>query len=149
MEAATVAGKDPTPLGEALDKAPMSRRHVRFWLLAGLGIMLDGFDFFIIGVANPLIAQDFGTSDAVKGLVSAAAIVGAIFGAALLGPIADKVGRRRIFKFDLWLFVVFSIACVFAWDVWVADRLPLHARGRDRARLPDRGQLPRRGAAGA
>ncbi len=89
---------------------------MRFWLLAGLGIMLDGFDFFIIGVANPLIAEDFATSDAVKGLISAAAIVGAIFGAALLGPIADKVGRRRIFKIDLWLFVVFSVACVFAWD---------------------------------
>ena len=107
---------DAKPLGEALDDAPMSRRHKRFWLLAGLGIMLDGFDFFIIGVANPLIAEDFGISDAMKGLVSAAAIVGAIFGAALLGPIADRVGRRRIFKIDLWLFVVFSVACVVAWD---------------------------------
>jgi hypothetical protein len=44
------------PLGEALDRAPMSRLHVRFWVLAGLGVMLDGFDVFIIGVANPLIA---------------------------------------------------------------------------------------------
>jgi MFS family permease len=107
---------DAKPLGEALDEAPMSPRHRRFWLLAGLGIMLDGFDFFIIGVANPLIAQDFGTGDAVKGLISAAAIVGAIFGAALLGPIADRVGRRRIFRIDLWLFVVFSLLCVLAWD---------------------------------
>ena len=65
---------------------------------------------------QPADRQDFGISDAVKGLISAAAIVGAIFGAALLGPIADKVGRRRIFKVDLWLFVVFSLACVFAWD---------------------------------
>lgn len=96
----------------------MSRRHRGFWLLAALGIMLDGFDFFIIGVANPLIAEDFGTSDAVKGLVSAAAIVGAIFGAGLLGPIADKIGRRRLFKIDLWLFVVFSLLCVIAPNVW-------------------------------
>jgi MFS family permease len=96
----------------------MSRLHVRFWLLAGLGVMLDGFDFFIIGVANPLIAQDFGISDAEKGLVSAAAIVGAIFGAGLLGPLADRVGRRRIFQLDLWLFVVFSLLCIVAWDVW-------------------------------
>jgi hypothetical protein len=48
------------PLGDSLDQAKMSRVHVRFWLLAGLGIMLDGFDFFIIGVANPLIAEDGG-----------------------------------------------------------------------------------------
>jgi MFS family permease len=96
----------------------MSAVHRRFWLLAALGVMLDGFDFFIIGVANPLVTADFGISAAEKGLVSAAAIVGAIFGAGLLGPIADKVGRRRIFKLDLWLFVVFSVLCIFAWNVW-------------------------------
>jgi MFS family permease len=106
------------PLGEALDRAPMTSLHTRFWLLAALGVMLDGFDFFIIGVANPLIEQDFGTSDTVKGLVSAAAIVGAIFGAGLLGPLADRIGRRRIFKLDLVLFAVFSVLCMVAWDVW-------------------------------
>ncbi len=37
----------------------MSALHVRFWLLAGLGILLDGFDFFVIAVANPLIKRDF------------------------------------------------------------------------------------------
>ncbi len=106
-------------LGESLDNAKMTPLHTRFWALAALGIMLDGFDFFIIGVANPLIQKDFGTDDAVKGLVSAAAIVGAIFGAALLGPIADKIGRRRIFQFDLILFAVFSVACMVAPNVWI------------------------------
>lgn len=96
----------------------MSRLHLRFWLLAGLGIMLDGFDFFIIGVANPLVTKDFSMSPAVTGLLSAAAIVGSVFGAALLGPLGDRIGRRRIFKIDLWIFVVFSVLCVFAWDVW-------------------------------
>jgi MFS family permease len=96
----------------------MSGLHRRFWALAAMGIMLDGFDFFIIGVANPLIAEDFGLGAGVKGLVSAAAIIGAIFGAGVLGPLADKFGRRRIFKYDLWLFVVFAIASVFAPDVW-------------------------------
>src|SRR3954463_10827642 len=101
-------------LGQSLDAAPMSRLHIRYWLLAGLGIMLDGLDFFIIGVANPLVAKDFGIDATQKGLVSAAAIVGAIFGAGLLGPLGDKLGRRRIFKFDLVLFVIFSLACVGA-----------------------------------
>ncbi|MFG2302500.1 MFS transporter [Actinacidiphila glaucinigra] len=105
----------------------MSRLHMRFWLLAGLGILLDGFDFFIIAVANPLIAKDFGGTAAERGLLSAAAIVGAVFGAALLGPLGDRIGRSRIFKVDLWLFVVFSVACAFAWDIWslIAFRLLL------------------------
>jgi hypothetical protein len=108
----------PQSLGDALDGARMTRLHKQFWLLAALGIMLDGFDFFIIGVANPLIVQQYDLSDALKGLVSAAAIIGAIFGAALLGPMADRIGRRRIFKYDLVMFAVFSVLCIFAWNVW-------------------------------
>lgn len=105
-------------LGKALDEASMSGLHKKFWLLAGLGIMLDGFDFFIIGVANPLIAKDFGATPWQTGLVSAAAILGAMFGAAFLGPLGDKLGRRRIFKYDLVMFVVFSVACMVSPDLW-------------------------------
>jgi len=96
----------------------MTPLHVCFWLLAGLGIMLDGFDFFIIGVANPLIAEDFDIGAVEKGLVSAAAILGAIVGAAFLGPLGDRFGRTRLFRLDLWLFVLFSVGCIVAWDVW-------------------------------
>ena len=114
-------------LGKALDNARMTGLHKKFWLLAGLGIMLDGFDFFIIGVANPLIKEDFGISAWQTGLVSSAAIVGAIFGAAVLGPLGDKLGRRRIFKYDLWMFVVFSVACMLAPEMWtlIASRFLL------------------------
>jgi MFS family permease len=107
----------PLALGRALDAAPMTALHVRFWLLAGLGILLDGFDFFIIGVANPLVKRDFHATAAQVGLVSAAAIVGAVFGATLLGPLGDKLGRGRIFKFDLILFIVGSVLCAGAWNL--------------------------------
>jgi MFS family permease len=71
----------------------MTALHRKFWLLAALGVMLDGFDFFIIGVANPLIAEDYDLDAAVKGLVSAAAIGGAIMGpvSSVLLPTASAV----------------------------------------------------------
>ena len=47
-----MTGVAAKPLGEALDQASFTKLHRRFWLLAGLGILLDGFDFFIIGVAS-------------------------------------------------------------------------------------------------
>lgn len=97
----------------------MTRLHVRFWLLAALGILLDGFDFFVIGVANPLVKRDFHVTSTQVGLVSAAAIVGAMFGASLLGPLGDRLGRSRVFKYDLMLFVIFSLLCIVAWNIWV------------------------------
>ncbi|MEU0184286.1 MFS transporter [Streptomyces sp. NPDC006207] len=43
--------------------------------------------------------------------------MGAVFGAALLGPLGDRIGRSRVFKVELSLFVVSSVACAFAWDI--------------------------------
>mgnify|MGYP003601098071 FL=1 len=106
------------PLGQSLDQAKITPLHRKFWLLASLGIMLDGFDFFIIGVANPLITKEFNASAWQSGLVSSAAIIGAIFGAAVLGPLGDKIGRRKIFHYDLLMFAAFSIGCMVAWDLW-------------------------------
>jgi MFS family permease len=97
----------------------MTPLHVRFWLLAALGILLDGFDFFIIGVANPLVKSDFHVTSTEVGLVSAAAIVGAVFGASLLGPLGDRLGRSRVFKYDLLLFVIFSLLCIVAPNIWL------------------------------
>ena len=107
----------PVAMGDALDHAKMSKLHLTFWFLGGLGIMLDGFDFFIIGVANPLIKEDLGANAVQAGLISTAAIVGAFVGATFLGPLGDKLGRQRIFRYDLFMFVIFSVACMFAWDI--------------------------------
>ncbi len=96
----------------------MTPLHRRFWLFAALGVMLDGFDFFIIAVAAPLVTMQYDLSPGMKGLVASSAIIGAIAGAGLLGPLADRLGRRRIFQFYLVLFAIFSVACMFAWGVW-------------------------------
>jgi MFS family permease len=103
-----------TPLDALLDDAPLTRSHVRVWLLAAMGVMLDGFDFFIIGVATPLIAEDLDASSWEIGMISAAAIVGAIFGAFLLGGLTDRIGRQLAFKLDLGTFVVFAVASALA-----------------------------------
>ena len=106
-----------TQLDEILNDAPMSRMHWRVWLLAASGIMLDGFDFFIIGVASPLIAADLGASPRQIGLVSAAAIAGAIIGASCLGRLTDRIGRKLAFRLDLGLFVVFALLSGLAWSI--------------------------------
>ena len=81
-----------------------------------MGVLLDGFDFFIIGVALPLIAHDFHMNAATKGLVAVAAVAGAFFGALVFGQVADNIGRKGMFLVDIILFVVFSAASAAAWN---------------------------------
>ena len=103
---------------DASDDSGLSPLQRRVWFLSGLGVLLDGLDLFIIGVALPLITMQFALSDFDKGMVGAAAVLGAVAGAAVMGHLADHFGRRLLFMVDLLLFVVFAVLSGFAWDLW-------------------------------
>ena len=59
----------------------------------GLNAM-DGFDVLSISFASPGIAKDWGVDKATLGWVLSMELVGMGLGSALLGGVADKVGRR-------------------------------------------------------
>src|SRR2546430_9893889 len=97
-----------------LDDTPFTKTQRKVWVLSAMGVLLDGFDFFIIGVALPLIAHDFHMDAVTKGLVAVAAVAGAFFGALVFGQVADRMGRKGMFLVDIILFVVFSAALAAA-----------------------------------
>lgn len=88
------------------------------WILSAGLIALDGFDFFIIGVAMPFIQQDFGLSAGWVGAIATAALAGALIGSLTLGPITDQIGRQRMLVVDIGLFIVASTATALAWNAW-------------------------------
>jgi MFS family permease len=105
-------------LCRALDRARLTPMHFRIWALSAMGIFLDGFDLFIIGVAMPFIVRDLGPSSWEQGLIAAAAAVGAMIGAFSFGRVTDRLGRKAVYLVDVAIFVVFAIASGLAWDVW-------------------------------
>jgi MFS family permease len=86
------------------------------WLLSAGLIALDGFDFFIIGVAIPFLKQDFGLDAAAIGAVATAAIAGSLVGSLTLGPITDRVGRQLMLIVDVAIFVIATTGTALAWD---------------------------------
>lgn len=101
-------------INRLIDAAPFTKAHRRVWLLSSMGIMLDGFDFFIMGVAIPLIKAQWHPSTVALGLIGSAAILGAVVGASTLGALTDKIGRQLAFRLDLGMFVVFALASALA-----------------------------------
>jgi putative MFS transporter len=81
------------------------------------GTLLDGFDIFALGVAMPLIIAEFHIRPDVVGLIGAALVLGAVFGAGLGGPIADRLGRKRLMLADMII-----IGAGAATSGWRTDR---------------------------
>jgi MFS family permease len=95
----------------------MSGALLKIWFLSAMGVFLDGFDLFVVGVALPFIARDFAPQPWELGLIAATAPLGAILGTVLGGRLCDRFGRRPVFVVDLGLFIVFALASGFSWNV--------------------------------
>ncbi|MDC0535088.1 MFS transporter [Francisellaceae bacterium] len=91
-----------------LDDLPLNKQHWKILTLAAMGVFLDGFDLFIIGVAIPLIIDQWHISLTMAGVIGAAAPLGAIIGAGFLGRFTDRFGRKMMLLFTVLVFVIFN-----------------------------------------
>lgn len=106
----------PCSFEQQLDESGITRPMWLLWLLSAGLIALDGFDFFVIGIALPFIEQDFGLDATTIGAIAVAAIVGSFVGSLMLGPLTDWIGRQRMLIIDIGIFVVATAATALAWD---------------------------------
>ena len=105
-----------TPFQTQLDASPITRTMWLLWLLSAGLIALDGFDFFVIGVALPFLQRDFGLNAATMGAIATAAVAGSLVGSLTLGPVTDRVGRRLMLIVDVGIFVVATAGSALAWN---------------------------------
>jgi putative MFS transporter len=84
-----------------LDQSPLSGLQRWLWVLSVGGTLLDGFAIFALGVAMPLIIAQFHITPDVVGLIGAALVFGAVLGAGIGGPVADRLGRRSLMLTDM------------------------------------------------
>jgi sugar porter (SP) family MFS transporter len=82
--------------------------------IAGLGGLLFGYDTGIIASALLFVKKDFDLGSFEQGLVVSAVPVGAIFGAAIAGQAADRLGRRRTIVSAAVVFIVGAVASAAA-----------------------------------
>uniref|UniRef100_UPI00356898B9 MFS transporter n=1 Tax=Immundisolibacter sp. TaxID=1934948 RepID=UPI00356898B9 len=95
MPASTTAGA-PATLQAQLDARPVSALQWRVIGLCWLVNALDGFDLLAISFAAPAIASAWQLDPQTLGLVFSSGLLGMTAGSLVLGPAADRIGRRRM-----------------------------------------------------
>jgi MFS transporter, putative metabolite transport protein len=90
-------------LTSLLDGSPLKPIQRWLWVLSTGGTLLDGFVIFVLGVTMPLIIAEFRLTPDVVGLIGASLVFGAVFGAGLGGPMADRLGRKKLMLADMMI----------------------------------------------
>lgn len=96
-------------------------RFIKKWSspLIAFGEFIDGYDLTVIGVAMVFLGSQFGLSAGEKGGLVAISFVGTAVGLVVFGDIADRIGRKKVFAFNLWVFIVTAILAALITDVWM------------------------------
>ena len=95
------------------DDARFNRFHLKVLLWCLLIIVIDGYDIAVAGTALPSIMKEMNVTASTAGFMASSALFGMMFGAMLLGTLADRIGRRWTIAICVFLFSVFTAAAGF------------------------------------
>jgi MFS family permease len=100
-----------------IDAQPVSafQRWIIFFCF--LVASLDGFDAACIGFVGPAIRAHWQLSAVALSPVFGAGLFGTMAGGVLLGPSADRLGRKTVLVFSVLLFGLASLASAFSPDI--------------------------------
>lgn len=95
--------------GALIHQQPIGALQWRVALLCGAVAMLDGFDTQSAGLVTPAVAREWAMAPGQFGPVFAFGFLGLMIGAFVFGPLADRVGRRRVILATTFLFGISSL----------------------------------------
>src|SRR5947207_9173831 len=106
------------PTLRELDESPLSGFHVKTVITAGMGFFTDAYDLFIIGVVSTILRPLWHLAALAISLLSSTALLSAALGAVIFGRIADRLGRKFVYGYELLVLAAGAIASALAPDVF-------------------------------
>jgi MFS transporter, AAHS family, 4-hydroxybenzoate transporter len=101
---------------EFIDRQPVAAFQIRLLLICAAVLFIDGFDAQAIGYVAPALAQEWKLPRGALGPVFSIGLFGLMIGALILGPLADRIGRRRIILLSTTAFGVGTLLTVLVQD---------------------------------
>jgi putative MFS transporter len=107
-----------TDIGRRLDSLPVGPMHRKVVVAIGLGLFFEIYEIFLSSTISTTLKTQFDLDGTALKLLLASSFLGMFIGAAALGRLADRIGRRRAFLFNLIWFSLWTLVGAFSPDPW-------------------------------
>jgi MFS transporter, putative metabolite:H+ symporter len=119
-----MAVAEATVVSPRLDVEDVLRRggftsfHRRAVALTGFAWTFVAMEILLVGFTVQTFQSVWGISGSLAGWITASALAGSLVGSLVLGRLADRIGRRRIFVGAILWYATFTAATALAWGPW-------------------------------
>jgi MFS transporter, PHS family, inorganic phosphate transporter len=98
----------------ALDETKISRFQLKIMFVSGMGFFTDAYDLFVIGIVVSLLKTEWTLSTSQVSWLNSATLLASAVGALVFGRIADMLGRKRIYGYEVLILAAGALASAFA-----------------------------------
>jgi MFS family permease len=98
----------------ALDDSKITRFQYKIMFVSGMGFFTDAYDLFVIGVVVALLKPQWDLSTSQVSLLNSATLAASAVGALVFGRVADILGRKKIYGYEVLILAVGAIASAFS-----------------------------------
>jgi MFS family permease len=99
---------------DSLDDANINRFQLKIMFVSGMGFFTDAYDLFVIGIVVALLKTEWNLSTGQVSWLNSATLLAAAVGAIVFGRIADILGRKRIYGYEVLILAIGALASAFA-----------------------------------
>ncbi|MCW2556674.1 MAG: transporter, partial [Mycobacterium sp.] len=107
-----------TEVGQRLDHLTVGPMHRKVVVAIGLGLFFEIYEIFLSSTISTTLKTQYDLDGTALKLLLASSFLGMFVGSAALGRLADRIGRRRAFLFNLIWFSVWTLIGAFSPNPW-------------------------------
>src|SRR3984893_16085040 len=99
---------------DTLDDAKINKFQLKIMFVSGMGFFTDAYDLFVIGIVVALLKTQWNLSTGQVSWLNSATLLASAGGAIVFGRVADILGRKKIYGYEVLILAFGAIASAFA-----------------------------------
>jgi PHS family inorganic phosphate transporter-like MFS transporter len=99
---------------DSLDDAKINRFQLKIMFVSGMGFFTDAYDLFVIGIVVALLKTQWNLSTGQVSWLNSATLLASAVGAIVFGRVADILGRKKIYGYEVLILAFGALASAFS-----------------------------------
>jgi MFS transporter, PHS family, inorganic phosphate transporter len=99
---------------ESLDDSKITRFQWKIMFVSGMGFFTDAYDLFVVGIVVALLKTQWNLGTGQVSLLNSVTLAASAVGAIVFGRVADILGRKKIYGYEVLILAVGALASAFA-----------------------------------